>query len=311
MHAKRAAYPSGRRASVYLQLGRNEDRHGVCTSATRLSPSLCLHLCAEEFKLLEVSKTPPPSRRHTHTLFSLFFPTPPLSISSWQWQAGPPGGSGTPTKATPSLPCKRESTPPSPKKSGRMGINGAECPNQAPVAASMGRRRSSSLRKSAKVTVVYLRSNKRRSLVNTSLPNSARSAFFFFPHPPPPLASCASVYFPLSKRVHNRKMDQFRRFLQRRLWFSGSNIYAACPLGRRKIRASNHKHTLSPTNTARAWEETALLHYLPSVFVSFCEESQGDWDSASYKESKKMWAIHKDRNESSQFSMEFLWSHSC
>lgn len=56
-----------------------------------------------------------------------------------------------------------------------------------------GRGGTSRLSKSAKVTVVYSRSNKRRSLVNTSPPNSARSLFFLPLFQPPPTSS-ASVY---------------------------------------------------------------------------------------------------------------------
>lgn len=207
MHAKRAPYPSRRSAGVYLQLGGNEDRHGVCTSATRLSPSLCSHLCAVKFKLLEVSENPPCPLPHTDThtlLFSLHSsPTahgsdrqddpgvrdPDQSHSLISLQGGinhtEDAGSNNNYTHSPSLPIP-PSAPPTPTM-GEGGLRGGQTslPCTRLLSQHQGGGGSSRPNKSAKVTVVYLGSNKHRSLVNTSLPNSARSAFFHPPTPPP------------------------------------------------------------------------------------------------------------------------------
>lgn len=205
MHAKRAPYPSRRSAGVYLQLGGNEDRHGVCTSATRLSPSLCsAPLCSEVQAAGGVWETPPPPDTHTSRH------SPPLSLPSYptahdsgrqddpgvqdpdqshslialQGGINHVGDAGNNYTHSPSPPIPPRHLP---RKRWECEVRGGRMapPRSHRLSHPQGGGGSSRLSKSAKVTVLYLRSNKCRSLVNTSLPNSAHSAFFHPPNPPP------------------------------------------------------------------------------------------------------------------------------
>lgn len=137
-----------------------------------------------------------PPLPHTHTLFSLFFPLHPSQTAHGSDRQDDPGvqdpdqsHSLTPlqgginyaedtgeeanyAETTPTLVCPQALL---------VGLRGGECPRQASAASPSlkGEEGAAVWANQPKVTVVYLGSNKRRSLVNTSLLNSARSAFFF------------------------------------------------------------------------------------------------------------------------------------
>lgn len=162
------------------------------------------------------------------------------------------------------------------------GERGAECPDHSPTASPsrLGGGGSSRLAKSAKDTVVYLRSNKR----NTSLPNSARSAFFTLQ---PCRQLCKCLFSPVwaCAQQENGSVQAF---------FCSEGCDLVWVIFMRRVLSAVIKYELPTTNTLRV----RLTRWKPGrrpcsccfygAFVSFCVESQGHWNSTLYNQRKKM-----------------------